>query len=138
MIEYRNSLSGITPDQLRGFFVGWPKPPSRETHLKILQNSAHIWLAIDTETRQVVGFVNAIADRTLAAYIPLLEVLPEYHFKGIGEGLMSRMLASLSDYYMVDLVCDREHRAGYKSLGMVSRIAMTVRNFEKQSGHAHR
>lgn len=134
MIQYTGSLSGITPKHLSGFFVGWPNPPSPETHLKILQNSSHVWLAIDSDTGQVVGFVNAISDRTLAAYIPLLEVLPSFHFKGIGTGLMSRMLTTLKDLYMIDLVCDTEHRAGYRSLGMIPRIAMTVRNFDKQAG----
>jgi hypothetical protein len=136
MIQYTDSLSGITPKHLAGFFVGWPNPPSPETHLKILKNSSHFWLAIDTDTGQVVGFVNAISDRTIAAYIPLLEVLPAYHFQGIGEGLMSRILTTLKDIYMIDLVCDPEHRTGYRSLGMIPRIAMTVRNFDRQCGRA--
>jgi hypothetical protein len=134
MIQYTDSVIGITPEKLRGFFVGWPNPPSAETHLRILQNASHVWLAIDSDTGQVVGFVNAVSDRIHAAYVPLLEVLPAYHFRGIGEGLMSRMLDSLKNFYMVDLVCDQEHKAGYKSLGMIPRIAMTVRNFPRQSG----
>jgi ribosomal protein S18 acetylase RimI-like enzyme len=134
MIKYQDSLDGVTEERLRGFFVGWPKPPSTETHLKILQNADYIWLAIDTESGHVVGFVNAIADHVLSAYIPLVEVLPEYQFRGIGAELMRRMLATLKDYYMVDLVCDRQRQPGYKSLGMRPIPAMMVRNFEKQAG----
>ncbi|MFZ1685094.1 MAG: GNAT family N-acetyltransferase [Candidatus Zixiibacteriota bacterium] len=134
MIKYQNSLDGVTEESLQGFFVGWPKPPSAATHLKILQHASYIWLAIDTESGRVVGFVNAIADHVLSAYLPLVEVLPEYQFKGIGAELIRRMLETLKDYYMVDLVCDRNRQPGYKSLGMRPIPAMMVRNFDKQAG----
>jgi len=39
MIVYIDRLDGITADNLHGFFVGWPNPPSPETHLKLLANS---------------------------------------------------------------------------------------------------
>ena len=60
MIEYINTISGITSDHLIGFFVGWPNPPSPEKHLKILEKSSYIWLAVDNDTKKVVGFVTAI------------------------------------------------------------------------------
>ena len=41
-------------------------------------------IAIDENTNQVVGFVTAISDGVLSAYIPFLEVLPEYKSIGIG------------------------------------------------------
>ncbi len=134
MIRYTDSLAGITKDKLVGFFVGWTKPPSPETHLRILTKSAYVWLALDEESGKVVGFVNAISDHTLAAYIPLVEVLPAHQFKGIGDELMRRMLGTLKDYYMVDLLCDPKRQPGYKSLGMTRMTAMMVRNFEKQNG----
>lgn len=60
MIEYINTISGITSDHLIGFFVGWSNPPSPEKHLKILEKSSYIWLAVDNDTKKVVGFVTAI------------------------------------------------------------------------------
>ena len=134
MSTYRDSLEGITADQLIGFFVGWPNPPSQQTHLKILRNADYVWLAVDDSTNRVVGFVNAIADKVLSAYIPLIEVLPEYQYRGIGAELMHRMLATLRYYYMIDLVCDPQRQAGYKSLGMKPISAMMVRNFDRQAG----
>ena len=50
MIQYADSLEGIVAGDLQGFFVGWPNPPSPETHLKLLAGSDHIVLAIDDET----------------------------------------------------------------------------------------
>ena len=99
MIKYQTDTENITPEMLTGFFVGWPNPPDSETHLKILLNSSHIVVAIDDLTNRVVGFINAVSDNFHAAYIPLLEVVPEYQKKGIGGELVKRMLTMLSDFY---------------------------------------
>jgi hypothetical protein len=32
MIVYTGSIDDVTPDDLRGFFAGWPNPPSPATH----------------------------------------------------------------------------------------------------------
>jgi predicted N-acetyltransferase YhbS len=135
MIQYTDSLVGIVPEQLSGgFFVGWPNPPSAVTHLRMLRGSAHVWLAIDDDTGQVVGFVSAISDGVLAAYIPLLEVLPGYQEGGIGTELMRRMLETLAGFYMVDLLCDEELLPYYERLGMRRATGMLVRNYAAQSG----
>ena len=60
LIEYINSLENIKEEMLSGFFVGWFNPPSPSTHMRILQNSYCVWLAIDKDTNHVVGFVSAI------------------------------------------------------------------------------
>ena len=59
MIQHTDSLEGIVAGNLRGFFAGWPDPPSPETHLKLLANSDHIVLAVDDDTGDVVGFNRA-------------------------------------------------------------------------------
>jgi ribosomal protein S18 acetylase RimI-like enzyme len=134
MIRYVHTIEGITPEQLEGFFEGWPDPPSPETHLKLLENSDHVVLALDGASGNVIGFITAISDGVLSAYIPLLEVLPEHRGKGIGSELVRRMLDRLSGLYMVDLVCDTELQAFYASLGMRPATGMMVRNYERQSG----
>ena len=127
MIGYTDSLADITPDKLKGFFVGWPNPPSPETHLKLLAGSDEIVLAVNDETGEVVGFVNAIADGVLSAYIPLLEVLPEYQGQGIGRELVRRMMEKLSRFYMVDVVCDPDFMPFYARFGMQPGNAMMLR-----------
>ena len=99
MMLYRNSLDSISPDMLNGFFEGWPNPPNPETHLKLLKNSSRVVIALDDKTNQVIGFITAISDGVLSAYIPLLEVLPEYKNKGIGIELVNRMLKELDHIY---------------------------------------
>ena len=134
MIIYATSLKGISPEKLHGFFVGWPKPPTPETHLKMLNGSSHIQLAIDSETGTVVGFLNAISDGVLAAYLPLLEVLPEYQKRGIGGELMRRMLKSFDKYYMADLICDEDMVPFYEQFGLKPFRAMSQRLFDHQNG----
>lgn len=129
-VHYTESLTGIEPEQLTGgFFEGWPNPPSPETHLRILQGSDHIVLAIDERSADVVGFVTAISDGVLSAYIPLLEVLPDYRHLGIGQELMHRILTTLRELYMVDLLCDAELQAFYQQLGMHPATGMMIRNY---------
>lgn len=128
-IEYRTNVDGIDTVSLAGFFVGWPSPPSAERHLELLRRSAHVVVAFDGE--RVVGFVSAISDGVLSAYIPLLEVLPEYQGSGVGSELVRRVLASLGDLYMVDLACDDELVPFYERLGFMRvGAAMGIRNRE--------
>ena len=111
-----------------------PEPPSAETHLRLLRQSDHVVLATDAETGRVVGFVTAISDGVLSAYIPLLEVVPAYQGRGIGTELMRRMLDLLHDLYAIDLLCDPEVQTFYARLGMRPAAGMAVRNHERQSG----
>lgn len=131
---YTTSIKEITIDQLNGFFVGWPNPPSTEVHLRLLEKSSHVVLAVDDESAQVVGFITAISDGVLSAYIPFLEVLPTYQGQGIGQQLLKKMLDLLCDMYMIDLMCDEEMQGYYEKLGMHQAHGMNLRNYRKQSG----
>lgn len=134
MIEYIDSLKTITEENLKGFFEGWVNRPTTQKHINILENSSYFWLAIDSNTGNVVGFINTISDKTLCAYIPLLEVLPEYQEQGIGSKLVMLMLNTLKDYYMIDLLCDDSLTDFYKRFNMFEGKGMMVRNFKMQCG----
>jgi GNAT superfamily N-acetyltransferase len=134
VITYTDSVQGITPNRLDGFFVGWPDPPTPETHLQLLTNSAYVVLAVDDETGNVVGYITAISDGVLAAYIPHLEVLPAFQGQGIGSELLRRMLQTLRRFYMVDLICDPEVQPFYARWGMRPYSGMILRNYDRQSG----
>lgn len=132
-ISYTTSLEGVGVEHLQGgFFVGWPQRPSPETHLALLRGSAAVVLAWEGQT--VVGFVTAVSDGVLCAYLPLLEVLPAWQGRGIGRQLVQRMLAQLRELYMVDLACDPELVPFYEGLGMHRAVAMIHRNRARQAG----
>jgi len=134
MIEYTSSLEGVSADMLDGgFFVDWPNPPLPAAHLRILAGSYLVWLAVDTDADTVVGFITAVSDGVLSAYIPLLEVLPGYQGRGIGGELVRRMLESLSHLYMVDVLCDEPLQAYYGKFGLRKATGMMARNYDRQS-----
>jgi GNAT superfamily N-acetyltransferase len=137
-VQYTSDVSGIAPRSLAGFFDGWPDPPSPETHLDILHGSSDVVLAVDGSSGDVVGFVNAISDGVLSAYLPLLEVRRAYRGRGIGSELVRRILDRLGDLYMIDLACDRELAGFYERFGLVSGHAMLRRDYAAQSGRRKR
>ena len=134
MIRYTDVLDNITQDKLAGFFVGWPNPLAPATHLRILQGSYRVWLAVDDDSGNIVGFISAISDGVLAAFIPNLEVLPAYQGQGIGTELVKRMFDSLQHLYSIDLVCDEDVRPFYERLNMRSATGMVLRYYENQAG----
>lgn len=132
-LTYQTTTDGLTADQLdSGFFADWPNPPSPATHLRILKQSDHRVLAIRGD--RVIGFITAISDGVLSAFITLLEVLPEEQDKGIGQSLMNQLMQDIGDIYMVDLVCDANLSRFYAELGFATATGMSRRNYELQSG----
>lgn len=132
-LEYRMTAEGLTSEQLDGdFFDGWVDPPSPETILRILQSSDHVVIAVRDD--EVIGFVTAISDGVLSAFITLLEVAPEHHNKGIGNSLINQMLDQIGPIYMVDLVCDANLSRFYAELGFATATGMSRRDYSMQSG----
>ena len=80
-----------------------------------------------SEDGRVVGFVTAISDGVLSAFIPLLEVLPDHQRQGIGSELVRRMLSRAGGFYMVDLVCDPELEPFYRRFELMLLSSMGVR-----------
>jgi len=97
-----------------------------------LHGSTHVVLAKDGDA--VIGYITAITDGVLAAYIPHLEVLPAYQARGIGTALVTHMFEQLRAIYMIDLICDDDLQPFYERLGMMRYTGMIKRNYERQSG----
>ncbi len=133
-IRYTDDLDRISAAHLHGFFVGWAQPPSPATHLRLLHQSTHALVAIDESLGSVVGFITALSDGVLSAYIPLLEVLPGHRGHGIGSELVRRMLGRLDGCYMVDLLCDENLQSFYEKLGMRRASGMMIRAYAHQAG----
>jgi len=81
-IDFVSTVDEIADDDLMGFFVGWKQRPSRCLRLAVLRASDRAVIARDVETQAVVGFITAISDGLIAAYITLLEVRP--NINGVG------------------------------------------------------
>lgn len=126
-IRYQETYEGVNAEQLTGFFAHWynPRPPAE--HLAILQGSDYVVLAIDERSGHVIGFVTALTDGVQAAFIPLLEVLPDYRDRGIGSELMRQILERLSDIPAVDLTCRPEMQTFYARFGMQPSVGAVLR-----------
>ena len=136
-ITYTSRTESLSVAHLSGFFVGWPAHPDPHAHLEALRASHAVWLAFDGD--RCVGFVNALSDGVFYAYIPLLEVLPGYQGKGIGQELMKRMLESLSGMYAIDVVCDEAVAPFYDKMGFSRCVGMIKRNYRNRNvvGRCH-
>lgn len=126
-MHYQDNLTGITSEQLSRFCVGWNYPLSGEELYKILQNSYTFILAIDGN--QIAGFVNALSDGLKFAFIPMLEVLPDYKNQGIGTKLMELLLDKLHGISNIDLTCDIELQTFYDKFGMLKSNGMVLRKY---------
>ena len=129
MVDYRDDVSTLTADRLRGgFFEGWPDPPTPEGHLRHLRGCETVLFAEDPATGDVVGFVSVLGDGGTVAFISLLEVLPAWRGRGIGSELVRRVLDRYRDRYAIDLVCDDGVVPFYERLGGTPGRAMLWRN----------
>lgn len=128
-LRYQQTCEGITAEQLIGFFTHWRNPRTATEHLEILRGSDYVVLALDERDERVVGFVTALTDGVQAAFIPLLEVLPEYRGRGIGSELMRRVLGLLSDLTAIDLTCRPELQTFYARFGMQPSVGAVLRNY---------
>ena len=127
----KNDIENLT---VGNFFVGWPNKPSIEILKQSIERADYAVLAIDTEKNTLAGYITAITDHTLSAYIPFLEVEEAYQKQGIGHKLVTKMLEQLQHLYMIDLVCVKELADFYSEAGFQSWHAMIKRNYVNQSG----
>lgn len=124
----------LKTELLHGFFVGWPNPPSSEALVRILENSFCAYVAIESQSGKVIGFINSLSDGVLSCYIPLLEVLPEYQGQGIGAKLTDTLIHKINKFYMIDVCCDEDVVPFYKKRGFMQGNSMVLRNYKSQSG----
>lgn len=125
MITYQAGVDGVSAADLAGFFVGWPSPPSPDRRLQLLRGSSAVVVARDGD--RVVGFVTALSDGVLMAYLPLLEVLPEYQHAGVGTALVDHVLDELGELYGVDVCCDDDVVPFYARFGFQRVNGMVLR-----------
>lgn len=128
MIRFETRAGMVSPAQATGFFVGWPSPPTSEQLVAVMDGSYRRVWALDGNS--VVGYINAISDGVLNAYLPWLEVLPTYQGQGIGRELVRRVLTELDSLYAIDLCCDPALIPYYEKLGFTALAGAGIRHYE--------
>lgn len=130
-ISYSKNTSALDGLDLSGFFYGWPQKPNETTLRTSIQCADYVVLAIDRKKNKLVGYITAITDHVLVAYIPFLEVEKHYQRRGIGRILLDTLLEEIGDLYMIDLACDKKLANFYKEAGFRSWHAMIKRNYDR-------
>jgi len=132
-ITYSTNKDDLIGLKIENFFVGWLNKPSEEVLRKSIVNANYVVLAIDKNKKKLVGYITALSDNVLSAYIPFLEVEKEYQKQGIGRTLVEMMIKQLDNLYMIDIVCDKKLAGFYEEAGFRSWHAMIKRNYANQS-----
>ena len=86
----------------------------KQLHLALLNSHS---LVTAWEEERLIGLGNAITDGYLVVYYPHLLVHPDYHGKGIGGQILSKMQARYQNFHMQMLVADGKAIDFYKKHG---------------------
>ena len=126
MIKYKIN-DKIKTGELDPFFQDWKSPPTLITQRRLLKGSDLVITA--RKGGKLVGFLTAISDKTMIAFISLVEVLKPHQGKGIGKRLMELAIAHFKGYYQIVLITDAEKGAFYKKLGFAEIYGMQIQDF---------
>ncbi len=126
MIEYVDSIDGVSADDLGGLLAHWDFTPPEGTLFAMLSQSSAIIIARDVASGRVCGYIAALSDAVAFGFISALEVRPEYRRKGVGTTLVNRMVERL-DVAGIYLSCAPSIIPFYESLGFSRGTAMSRR-----------
>jgi|SRR5215467_14428381 len=112
---------------------GWSAAEKPELLHKALINSETLISAWDGGT--LVGLGNAVSDGHLVVYYPHLLVLPAYHGRGVGRGIMHRLMRRYDGFHQHMLVAEATAVEFYERMGFV-RAGKTVPMWI-YAGHDH-
>ena len=127
MITYSTSLHGLSTTDLEGFLAHWDFTPPQGTLLAMLKGSTAVILARDEQSSTICGYVAALSDGVVCAYISAVEVRPAYRKRGVGTALLTQMSEQLG-VYGTYLSCAPAMIPFYESIGFKRVAGMTKRN----------
>ncbi len=81
------------------------------------------------ENGRLVGFLTAISDGALHAFVTLLEVPESHQNRGIGRHLLELAISHFRGYYDIVLITDPDKGEFYKKLGFQEIYGMHIRDF---------
>ena len=76
-----------------------------------------------------MGFLTAISDGAMHAFITLVEVIDSHQGQGIGKNLMKLAISYFKGYYDIVLITDPDKEAFYKKFGFNEIYGMHIRDF---------
>ena len=121
----------IPPRSVRELYehVGWCRPVNEEELREVLEAGPAVgaW-----DGQRLVGFVRALSDGHLAAYIEDVMVHQDYRRGGVGDLIMSRLLGEIKQSANVSLFCERPVARFYERHGFrVTSYVLMQRSVEE-------
>jgi GNAT superfamily N-acetyltransferase len=106
----------IPPRAVRDLYdhVGWTRPASEEALAEVLKAGPAVG-AWDGD--KLVGFVRALSDGHLVAYVEDVMVHEGYRRSGVGRQLMVRLLEEIGNVAKVNLFCEPPVTGFYEGNG---------------------
>jgi len=125
----------IPPRSVRELYehVGWSRPANEEELREVLQAGPAVG-AWDGE--RLVGFVRALSDRHLAAYIEDVMVHQDYRRGGVGDLIMSRLLTEIKHSANVSLFCEQPVASFYERHGFRATSYVLMQRSVEDGPHA--
>jgi ribosomal protein S18 acetylase RimI-like enzyme len=120
-------------DQLAALFraVGFRRSTEHDVLAAMVAGSR--WVVSAWEGTRLVGFARAISDGVSNAYVSTVAVLPSHQRRGIGRGLMERLLADKPTVKWVVHTSDAGEGL-YREHGFVDATRMLVRARDAERG----
>lgn len=115
-IEYKD-IHDFKKEDLQELFlsVEWSSGHYPEKLVIAMKNFEKVYTAWDGE--KLVGFICAMDDGIMTAYVHYLLIRPEYQHMGIGKKLVEMMKEAYRDYLRVVIVAYNEELGFYESCG---------------------
>ena len=125
----------IPPRSVRRLYehVGWSRPANEEELREVLEAGPAVG-AWDGE--RLVGFVRALSDGHLAAYVEDVMVHKDYRRSGVGERIMSRLLGEIRQSANVSLFCEQPVARFYERNGFRATSYVLMQRSVEEVQHA--
>ena len=125
----------IPPRSVRELYehVGWSRPANEEELREVLEVGPAVgaWAS-----ERLVGFVRALSDGHLAAYIEDVMVHQDYRRGGVGDLIMSRLLTEIKRSANVSLFCERPVARFYERNGFRATSYVLMQRSVEEGQHA--
>jgi GNAT superfamily N-acetyltransferase len=125
----------ILPKGVRELYehVGWSRPANEEELGQVLEAGPAVgaW-----DGQRLVGFVRALSDGHLAAYVEDVMVHQDYRRGGVGDLIMSRLLGEIKQSANVSLFCERPVARFYERNGFRATSYVLMQRSVEEGQHA--
>lgn len=95
--------------------VGWESAKYSNSLVIVMKNSDRVISAWNGD--QLIGLMSAMSDGIMTVYFHYLLVNPDYQGKGIGGGIVDKMLMNYTEYYKKVLIAYEDKQGFYEKCG---------------------